>query len=1000
MRRKNKVFNNLDGTLDLSPFQSPKSPMLEVIFGHQTSKAKAKKRRKAQKESSRRNIVLETFLDDEVKRSTEYALGNINTNDYSINVAQNNNRTQERHTDADMSKYIAEGVWSISNDKNNMQISDDENENEIEVVNEISFDENETTIITQQQYDPLDLFEEIDHSQFITSLQDAIKQTEMTEYKCTHDDLSYHQSLLESDNIIFRISDNVLLFCQYNGKNKQLSENHFLICDKRDETWVCDNDCPVYYANKFSNEADKTPLCLCIHGVFAELIINHNNPTKLEVVDKSKITLICEEPEILFFKRCADSQVEWLFFMDHLNTRRLLWLNRKGDIKCKSHYNIRGCPHTHLLKEALKQFLGEREFEIITGQGVYKRIIETGNSSFKNELLYSEEEIPVPRTLLTKLDEKQNTKKWKEYYEYKIPCNLPTELFPQIKKCNYCHTVVDKMETIEHKAKYFDEHLSGEVTLYSRMCTCKEVYHLDGCMQHLLNYHDSIIMTHELWIKMFTYMTTGRSKSFSCFRNELMSTYINRGYNVEIGVGMLISIFKAVYFKFAFFKRLGCMLCDPSGNNRYKVIHVDGTDLILASQYAENIYTPITTKESHTSTVAIQYLKSTRFIQDVSARKLLERKFFDVFGSRKVDGKWDKLKGFEVIRLNTFLNKDNNKEIREFLEWATEIKEDKSKEELSSLLYPILRHSFRSNNIMQLSHPMLIDKLTKFDEIVWKNDEALFGDKCMGLKDLINKLIEQYGSFQSLPREFVCFMKKVGERGSVIRSDYKKNRYKDGNVRITDLAASEENKIRMRNCTTSGADYSGDLLYYRPNYSIDGKRNYKEQTKCKKSYNKREHMTSAFLIGVCPHVCPIFDCICKKAESVDHVSSSIMCTMPTAPDFLFYDNPCKEQDSCLLREYEYWEKCVFISDQLHIPGHKCGYLYSCKPYKYGHDLLARINDSGSEQINNLLLTVRLSGSFMALDTLMIVVKANLEAQRRKVYQKYASAIVESKSEFD
>eukprot|EP01084_Bolivina_argentea_P294553 506849_1 len=853
------------------------------------------------------------------------------------------------------------------------------------------------------EYDPLELVEEIDYSEFITSLPDAIKESEMNEYKCTVEDLSYHQLLLESENIIFKISDNVVLFSKYNNDTKQLSESHFLICDKREETWVCDADCPVYYAKKFSNEADKIPLCLCIHGVLAELIVNYDNPTKLEILDKSKLTVICEQPEILFFKQSTSGQIEWMFFMDHLNTKRLLWTNRSGDVKCKSHYNQpSGCEHTNILKDALKQFLGQREFEIITGKGSYERIIETGNSSFNNKLLYSVDEIPVPRTLLTKFDQQQNSEKWKEYYAYKVPYGPPIEIFPEPKDCNKCNTPSNKMKTITHKANYFDVHLSAEIKVHHRECACEEHsdHHLDGCMQHLLNYHDSIILTHELWIKLFTYMTTGRSKSFSCFRNELISTYINRGCNVEIGVGMIISIFKAAYFRFAFFKRLGCLLCDPSGNNRYKVIHVDGTDLILASHYAEHIYTPITTKESHNIIVELDYLKSTRFIADVSARRLLERYFFDIFGPLKVDGKWNKLKGFEVIKLNTFLNKDTNSEIREFLKWAKKIKNDQSKKELSSLLHPILRHAFRSNNIMQLAHPMLFDKLTNFEEIVWQNDETLFGDKCMSLKHLINKLIEEYGGFQSLPMEFVRFMKKVGERGLKIEIDYRRNRYKQGNVKITDLTASEDDKNRMRDFTSSGADCSGDLLYYRPNYSIDGKRNYKEQSKCNKKYNKRENMTSAFLIGVCPHVCPIFDCICKKAESVDHVSSSIMCTMPTAPDFLFYDNPCKEQDSCLLREYEYWEKCVFISDQLHIPGHKCGYLYSCKPYKYGHDLLARINDSGSEQINNLLLTVRLSGSFMALDTLMIVVKANLEAQRRKVYQKYASAIVESKSEFD
>ena len=245
-------------------------------------------------------------------------------------------------------------------------------------------------------------------------------------------------------------------------------------------------------------------------------------------------------------------------------------------------------------------------------------------------------------------------------------------------------------------------------------------------------------------------------------------------------------------------------------------------------------------------------------------------------------------------------------------------------------------------------------------------------------------MINVYGSFEDIPSQFTDFIKAIGDRASVIRAETRTNRYKNTNPTIDDVPASEEDQLRFADYLKSGSAYSGDLLRYRLKYSIDKKRNYYDDTRCNKTYVQRTRMTSAVMIARCPHRVGTAVHVCQTGESVDDVISACTCTMKTAPEHILYDNACKASDSARLREYDYFENAAFSSDEPHAKGHLCGQFFNVYSFKHSNGFMKNINCGGCEQGNNLLLSIRLAGTFMSMKLLMLVLRISMEWDNRRL----------------
>ena len=147
-------------------------------------------------------------------------------------------------------------------------------------------------------------------------------------------------------------------------------------------------------------------------------------------------------------------------------------------------------------------------------------------------------------------------------------------------------------------------------------------------------------------------------------------------------------------------------------------------------------------------------------------------------------------------------------------------------------------------------------------------------------------------------------------------------------------------------------------------------------------------MTSAVMIARCPHRCGVGVHVCKNGESVDDVISAVTCTMDKAPLHIVYDNSCKLANSARLREYDFFVDTAFSADECHQPNHVCGYFHSIYPYKHSNGLLKNINCGVNEQSNNILLSIRLAGTFMSMRLLMLCLKISMEWDNRKLYRKW------------
>ena len=537
--------------------------------------------------------------------------------------------------------------------------------------NETELKSNETDDLTniEQVLDDIDIgstnvqneCEEIKVDQY-PSLQVAVSKSEYPEYKIHDADIKYAEQLMENDEVIFQVYNDWLLFCPFDAHSRKIKTNKIYSVVKNGDYWRCDKECieecAKIYDNRMIND-DTTPLC--IHCMLAYLIIDEGNPMHLNVLKLDKGSLLHENPTIYFIKKCDSGQKRWIFGMDYLNIKYILWINNNGGLICKKHCNLTGCYHTKMLDEALQQYFGKRKYEIVRGKGDYERLVETGCSSYNPDKVHSKQSIPVPMTLLTKYDEdNRKSQKSQKYYAYVQNNNPPKTLKPEIKdQCEECKTDWKSMTKHKVDATYYDIHTASKVIVHYYVCPkCKTEYHMDGCMKHLFNYNDKIIITHELIIQLSLFITRGRCKTFTNFWGDLEDTYKIRGVDIKIlDKSKLISCWKSCIQRFEWFPTLGCKLCDPQGTGRYRVVCGDGTYLVIKEKYAKNLYTPTLTYQSHNKEeVKITYLKSTRYITIPRMRRLWMRNICNIFGARRVDGNVKPLSNPKNENYNNFLN--------------------------------------------------------------------------------------------------------------------------------------------------------------------------------------------------------------------------------------------------------------------------------------------------------------------------------------------------------
>ena len=103
----------------------------------------------------------------------------------------------------------------------------------------------------------------------------------------------------------------------------------------------------------------------------------------------------------------------------------------------------------------------------------------------------------------------------------------------------------------------------------------------------------------------------------------------------------------------------------------------------------------------------------------------------------------------------------------------------------------------------------------------------------------------------------------------------------------------------------------------------------------------------------------------------------------SAPAIIVSDLACQLERYCMNREPKKFRNTLFLNDEIHAQGHKCGPLYNVSYYKDSLASLYFLNDPSIEQTNRICKNLKTSTMYMRLSTFMNTVTNLLEIESRK-----------------
>ena len=218
---------------------------------------------------------------------------------------------------------------------------------------------------------------EVDIDDIAYSISDALVRENLN-YDLSEADVEYHNRLLfMREDTIYKVASNdpnqptIYLFINTQRKDE------YLICQRKDDvnTWICDSNCIQFNADKFATQNQLNGKLFCIHCVLAELIESHENPTDLQIKNLGKWSASDSHVAIYDVRHCAAGPKRWIFFMIYETRPLCVWLSNNGKLHCGACNKPRGCQHTKMLDDEMKQRLQSEEYEILRGKGDYERVV-------------------------------------------------------------------------------------------------------------------------------------------------------------------------------------------------------------------------------------------------------------------------------------------------------------------------------------------------------------------------------------------------------------------------------------------------------------------------------------------------------------------------------------------------------------------------------------------------------------------------------------------------
>ena len=516
----------------------------------------------------------------------------------------------------------------------------------------------------------------------------------------------YYLKLVEK-RFIIKVSKHIYAFELYDYRTGQFKDTYVTVTNPAEsDHWECCRECNEYAEKKMDDELDdNTPKC--IHQLCVRLIEDHGNPTNIEIKQLSQDQLMWSDGGEVYWMDTPQRGQKLMTFIYVTNCGVVanIWLNNDGGIRCGRHNQNRarkyrrmkngdledvgGCLCTKCVVEALhKRFPDEETYQSIRSLGEFQhQIPDYKPEEWRSDLLHSHTRVPIWKARRCPRLDELDSDHYKKYDEFQAPLTYARKdirLCPEITECPCHHRYrfpdkFTKKGTIMKKvtATVYDLTRSYEVDLEVWTCPkCNRKHHMDGVYKKLFNWNDKKLFTHGLIIAMTTFLTEGRSRTTSGFVSYLNTVYSTGNSEMGIRPWRLLMYWSFCIQRFMWTEHLGCLMCDKNKENNYDALIFDGTAMILKQLYCDELYTPrISNKHVEDLVVKMSYSKSTRIISNAQIRKIIDQYVAGTFGRRKCDNKeeYAELSDTQRDEMDTFLNKQENKVLKEFLAYCENV---------------------------------------------------------------------------------------------------------------------------------------------------------------------------------------------------------------------------------------------------------------------------------------------------------------------------------------
>ena len=604
--------------------------------------------------------------------------------------------------------------------------------------------------------------------------------------------------------------------------------------------------------------------------------------------------------------------------------------------------------------------------------------------------------IPVPIQYCIRYDD---TEGQDGYYSHIGQRDIPDRLRPNIIWCQCGHELSENDLLLKQRAALlFTSTSAFEVDVFYYQCSnCNATHVYDGRIDKILNVNDKILIHHDIFLRFQSLRFTSTTP---------MNAYVLSQYNLYLSNNSIQNFLTAPtfdkYYKIfaslqGWNRKLQCLQCFEAGQLPSE-ISFDGTGQIIKETQIKEVVSPKETTKCNDVKVRMKNkIKNIRkvYIEEDGLRGRVE----DFIIANKIRiYKFDddkKRKKQPVDKLLKALEKSGYIELAAFIEYIIDQKQNLD-DTLVKSIGNILR-ALSSYTLLNAIIPnSLVNILKDYSNDNWCNIKDIVGDYSPHLYSVHEGFLRN--NIQP-PQQWIDLVLSV----SVVCDDM-----------ITELcearkcspAAPKSKPIHQSifdQSAVSGTHYGYTVHHTRPTYDFNSekmkKRRKQDQDEsdinnanCNKYYNEYTMMSNGIIVVKCAkHEECMGWHILKTPESVNDCFSVLMMIYPgnTAPSVILCDNACQLHRYCMYREPIKFKYTLFLNDEFHAKGHKCGPLYNIKYFKDSLSKYAFLNDSDIEQTNSKLKLLRLSTSYMNLKSFSSFITQCLEIVSRKAIQKTA-----------